>query len=204
MSAATVDLPAGTTRTVRVLGTGLDPARIHELMPGPSPLARVRRLLGGRLDEQVRIGPQLYWPIALVHATARSTGRRQWIDRVQGAIDLVTGRVGLVDLEIPPSREIGAREVDCIPARVGRSSATALWHEYFRDHVDRQRKPLRPPELSIDRMERVWLPNHVVTTAGRDYLVDAMVGRADDLRNYPVVEQMLGVQSRADSQGANR
>lgn len=204
MSATTVDLPVGTTRTLKVLGTGLDPARIHELVAGPSPLARFRRLLGGRPEEKVLIGPQLYWPIALVHATARSTGRRQWIDRVQGAIDLVTGRVGLVDLEMPPSQEIGALQLDCIPARLGRVGAAALWHEYFRDYVDRQRKPLRPPELSIDRIERVWLPNHVVTTAGRHYLVDAMVGRADDLRNYPVVEQMLGTQARADSQGDKR
>lgn len=173
-----------------VLGDGLDEARIHALVQGRSVLGRVRRLVG-RTPEAMRVEAQLYWPIALVHATARSTGRRSWVDRVQGAVDLVTGRVGLVDMVVPEVRDARVDPGDCIPWRLSRSTAELTWHEHFRDHVDRKHKPLRPPSLSVDRIQRVWLPNHVVAVDDRRYLVDPMVARVEPLEHFAGIEALL-------------
>lgn len=184
---------------LRVLGHGVALERVEDLVRDRSAVARLRRLAGR--PETVRVEHELYWPVALVHATARSTGRRQWVERVQGAVDLVTGRVGLVDLEVPEAREVRADERDCIPARVSRTVAELRWHEFFRDHVDRQHKPLRPPALTVDRIERVWLPNHVVAVGSRRYLVDGMTARVDELSNFPSVEHLVASRTDAQTEG---
>lgn len=159
--------------------------------------ARERLGRGG----SVEVDRELYWPIALVYAAARGTGRRQWTDQVLGAVDLVSGRVGIVDIDLPPTRDLTAEDRDLIPARMRRPLAERLWHEWFRDHIDRRRKPMRPPALSVDRIERVWLPNHLVIADGRQYLVDPMVARVDHLRNFPGVEQMLREQIDPRTEG---
>ena len=182
-----------------VLGPGLDEERVRELVLERSTGARLRRLLGR--EDAIHVEHEVYWPIALVHATASSTGRRRWVERVQGAIDLISGRVGLVDLDVPDRREVQADERDCIPARLPRGVAELRWHEFFRDHVDRKHKPMRPPSLSVDRIERVWLPNHVVAVRDRRFLVDAMTARVDELSSFPSVEQMLASRPQTQTQG---
>lgn len=181
-----------TAPSVRVLDPGLDGDRIRALVRERSTLSRVRVLLGR--EEPIELERELYWPIALIHATAQGTGRRAWTERVQGAVDLLSGRVGLVDVDLPPVRELPVPPADRIEARLSRSAAQAVWHEFFRDHVDRRYKPMRPPVLSLDRIDRLWLPNHVVSSAGRRFLVDAMVARVEELRNFPSIEQMLRAQ----------
>lgn len=133
----------------------------------------------------------LYWPIALVHASAVSTGRRQWTERVHGAIDLVSGRIGLVDVDLPPHDSVEADTDRLVKPRLGKSEALASWHEYFRDYVDRRWKPLRPPALSVDEVAQVWVEYQVVSSQGRLLLADPVTGRADDLKNFPWVEQTL-------------
>ncbi|WP_154402158.1 hypothetical protein [Ornithinimicrobium cavernae] len=174
--------------------------RSIELVRRRSLVSVVRERLG-RGDPSV-VDRELYWPIALVRATASGTGRRQWRDQVLGAVDLVSGRIGIVDVDLPPTRELTAAEGDLIPARMSRTVAERLWHEWFRDHTDRRRKPMRPPALSVDQIERVWLPNHLVTAGGRRFLVDPMVGRVEDLRNVPSVEQLLSDQTDPRTEGA--
>lgn len=187
------------TAPITVLGSGLDEARVHDLVHGRTTVSRLRSMAGRA--ETVRIEHELYWPVALVHATAQSTGRRRWVERVLGAVDLITGRVGLVDLDMPETREVHVEERDCIPARVPRQVAELRWHEFFRDHVDRRHKPMRPPALTIDRIERVWLPNHVVSVGSRRYLVDGMTARVDELSNFPSVEHLVSSRTDTPTQG---
>lgn len=180
--------------TVQVLEVDLDRERTRELVRERSVLTRLRVLL--RREQPIEVEHDLYWPIALVHATASGTGRRRWTDRVQGAIDLVSGRTGLVDVELPAAREVAVDPSERIPARLSRQQALEAWHEYFRDHVDRRHKPLRPPALSVDRIERLWLPNHVASSGGRSFLVDPLTARVDELKNFPHVERMLAEPAR--------
>lgn len=184
---------------ITVLGPGLDEARVRELVHDRSINSRLRRMAGR--SEVLEVDHELYWPVGLVHATARSAGRRRWVERVQGAVDLITGRVGLVDLDVPDTRELHVDERDCIPSRVPRHVAELRWHEFFRDHVDRKHKPMRPPALTIDRIERVWLPNHVVSVGSRRYLVDGMTARVDELSNFPSVEHLVSSRTDTPTQG---
>lgn len=176
-----------------VVDNGLGPRAATEAVRRRSARARLRALLGGEPD--VRSHGPVYWPIAVVHATARSTGRRQWVERVQGAVDLVSGRIGLVDAELPDLHHPDADERRMVPARLGPDAALATWHEYFRDHVDRRRKPLRPPALSVDRVERLWLAHQLVTADDRAFLVDPMTARAEEATDFPwlapVVDRVL-------------
>lgn len=183
-------MSTATSVAVETVGEELTGERLRELLRGRSSLSRLRGLVGATA-ESVQLERTLYWPVALVHATARGTGRHGWTERCQGAVDLVSGRVGLVDLDLPQTQERPVRSEDCIPARVPRGVAELRWHEFFRDHVDRRRKPLRPPALSVDRIAQVWLPSHLVTAGARPYLVDALTGRVDALADFPYVEDLL-------------
>lgn len=177
------------TTAVRVLDTHVDDSQARTLVRRHTLRGRVRDVFGGR--PKVEVLGELYWPIAVVHATARSSGRRQWVERVQGAIDLVSGRIGLVDVELPADREVEVGQERLIAARLGRAEALAAWHEYFRDYVDRRRKPMRPPGLSVDRVERLWVPHRVAVRGDARFLVDPVTSRAERMENFPSVAKML-------------
>lgn len=177
------------TTTLHVIDNGLDAAAARGLVLTRSPWVRLRSLVGEEPDVQT-LGPA-YWPIAVIHATARSTGRRQWVERVQGAVDLVSGRIGLIDAELPEVTTVSAPTARLVPARLSRREALRSWHEYFRDWVDRRRKPLSPPELSVDEVERLWLGHQLAASQGREFLVDPVSHRAEELKHFPWAEQAL-------------
>jgi hypothetical protein len=175
--------------TLQVIDNGLDAAAARRLVLTRSLRARMSSLLGGEPEVSI-LGPA-YWPIAVVQATARSTGRRRWVDRVHGAVDLVSGRIGLLDADLPGVTTLTASHDRLVPARVSRQEALGSWHEYLRDWVDRRRKPLSPPELTVDRVERLWLGHQHATVQGREFLVDPVSHRAEELKNFPWAAQAL-------------
>lgn len=133
---------------------------------------------------------EVYWPLALVWASAAGTGRRQWREGLLGAVDLVTGRPGIVDVALPPlARQHVA--TGRIPPRVPRDRALLTWHDFHRDHVDRRRKPFRPPRLTVDRVELAWLPHQLVGCGTSRYLVDTLVRRVDPLEDFPYVREQV-------------
>lgn len=186
---------------VAVLGQPLAEARVRELLRRRSTASRLRAALGR--EQQVSLDGLVYWPVALVHARAEGQGRGTWVERIQGAVDLVSGRVGLVDLQLEDPRWCTVQDAHRIPPRVPRGVAELRWHEFFRDHVDRRRKPMRPPALSIDRIQEVWLPAHLVTVGGRRYLVDALTARVDELADFPYVEGVLTERAATHPEGAD-
>jgi hypothetical protein len=120
-----------------------------------------------------------------VAGTATGTGRRQWTHRSQGAIDLVTGRIGLLDRDITGTREAPDLPEGRVPPRLSRERALRSWHELFRDHVDRRFKPLRPPKLSLDSVESLWLEHYLVRVGEHRFLVDSVTGAPRDVRALP-------------------
>lgn len=176
--------------TLSVLDVARGRQQSIDLVRSRSTASRLRHRLGR--GEPVSVGRELYWPIAVIHASAAGTfWGRPWTDRVLGAVDLVTGRIGLVDLDLPTTERVEAAPEACVAARLGQQRAEAAWHEYFRDYIDRRRKPMRPPTLTVDRIDRLWLPNHVASVGARTYLVDPLVGRVEELSCFPHVQQML-------------
>jgi hypothetical protein len=175
--------------TLQVIDNGLDAAVARRLVLTRSLRARMRSLVGDEPDVAI-LGPA-YWPIAVVHATARSTGRRRWVDRVQGAVDLVSGRIGLLDAALPEVATVTAAADQLVPARLSRQEALSSWHEYLRDWVDRRRKPLSPPDLTVDKIERLWLGHQHAVSQGREFLVDPVSHRAEELKNFPWAAQAL-------------
>lgn len=127
----------------------------------------------------------VYWPIAVLTGTATGTGRREWTHRSQGAIDLVTGRIGLLDRDVTDVRELEDLPEDRVPPRLSRQRAMDRWHELFRDHVDRRFKPLRPPRLSVDGLEALWLEHYLVRVGEHRFLVDSVTGSPRDVRSLP-------------------
>lgn len=157
------------------------------------------RLRGRRPDGRgAEVVDTYYWPIAVVEATAKDTGRRGWTDRTRGAIDLVSGRIGLVDTDLPTT-EVDVEERRLVPARLGPTRALEDWHDYFRDWTDRRRKPLRPPAFSVDRLQRLWLEHPVVALRGSLFLVDPATLRADPLEDFPWLAQLRDRPSAAPS-----
>lgn len=173
-----------------VLDSRLDAAEAAFVTERRSLTARLGTLRG---RSGARVVGAVYWPIAIVHARASSTGRRQWTERTVGAIDLVSGRIGIVDEEVPRRSEVVVDHGTVIPPRLGRDQALADWRDYFRDYVDRRRHPLRPPGLSVERVEPVWVEQQVVEHGGHRFLVDPVTHRADPLEGFPWVEQHLTI-----------
>lgn len=172
-----------------VLGRDLPEAEVLELVRRRCVRARLRAVLGA--PERVRGAGTLYVPVAVMEATATGTGRRRWHDRTRGMVDLLTGRVGLVDRELSPLEPREAPAGDVVPALVSPQQASRLWHEFFRDHIDRRRRPMQPPDLSLDRCERLWLPLHLVHVDGDSVLVDAITRRTDPVSLFPAVARFV-------------
>lgn len=177
-------------RPVDVLGRELPETEVLELVRRRTLRARLRAALGA--PERVRSAGTLYVPVAVMEASATGTGRRRWHDRTRGMVDLLSGRVGLVDRELPPREPREAPAGDVVPALVPPQQASQLWHEFFRDHIDRRRRPMRPPQLVLDRCERLWLPLHLIHVDGGDSLVvDAITRRTDPVSLFPAVARFV-------------
>lgn len=176
-------------RHIQVLGEELAEAELLTLL--------LRRTLGTRLrtalgrTQRARSLGTFYTPVAVIEATATGAGRRPWRDRTLGIVDLLTGRVGLADRSLPPLVERAVPAGAVVPARVPPQQASRLWHEFFRDHIDRRRRPMRPPHLTLDSCERRWLPLQVLDVAGGRVAIDPVTRRADPVTLFPALAQLL-------------
>lgn len=175
-------VPSGDAVT-RVIVAAVAPTEAARAAQRAVPKSRWRSL-AGRLPLPV-VERSVYWPIAVVTGTATGTGRRQWTHRSQGAIDLVTGRIGLLDRDVTRLRELPGLPEERVPPRLSRQQALESWHELFRDHVDRRFKPLRPPRLSLDSVEALWLEHYLVRVGEYRFLVDSVTGAPRDVRGLP-------------------
>jgi hypothetical protein len=176
-------------RLPSLLNRRVDPAAAIAVVDQRTLRARLTARWGGsRPTAEVE---SLYWPIAIIHARATSTGRRAWIEHTVAAIDLVSGRIGLVDEKVPLEREVEVRPESVIPPRLGRQNALAAWHDYHRDYVDRRRRPMRPPALEVERIEPTWLEHRLVTQGDQRFVVDPVTLRADPLEHFPWVARCL-------------
>lgn len=108
----------------------------------------------------------------------------------------MTGRAGVVDVDLPMTRPREVGKDDRVSACHDDAQVHNLWRDFFRDYIVRRRRPLRPPVLAVDRLEHVWLPYHVVAADDRRFLVDLLMRRVDPLRTFPevlaVVDRSLG------------
>ncbi|MGH3665627.1 MAG: hypothetical protein ACRDU8_05985, partial [Egibacteraceae bacterium] len=84
----------------------------------------------------------------------------------------------------------------CVPARWDVHELQAAWRDFFWAYIVRQHRPLRPPQLAIDRFRPVWLPYHVVSAGGRRFLVDLLTRRVDPLKVFPEVVALCSESSR--------
>ncbi len=171
-----------------VLGARVDAADAVRSVERRSLGARLAALRGAR---GAHVAGTVYWPIAVIYARATSTGRRQWIEHTLGAVDLVSGRIGLLDEEPQVERNVCVDPRAVIPPRLARPSVLSAWHDYHRDYIDRRRRSMSPPALAVERVEPVWLEHSVVVQGDRRFLVDPVSHRADPLQHFPWIEQRL-------------
>lgn len=171
-----------------LLDRRLEPAVAVRVVERRSLTARLTAIRGGR---DVQMVASIYWPIAVIEARASSTGRRRWTEHTTGAIDLISGRIGIVDEEVPRQHDVSVDPETVIPTRLSRADALADWHDYFRDYLDRRRRPLRPPALSVDRIEPLWVEHQLVQQGEQRFLVDPVTRRADPLDHFPSVAQSM-------------
>jgi hypothetical protein len=162
--------------------------------------ALVRRRAGGVLarlargsSQHTRVVRTVYWPLAFFDASASTMTLRgrPWQARVATAADLVTGRLGVVDIDLPDLEPLAVSTADILAARWEPDELEDRWREFFRAYVHRRYRPLRAPELSIDRLRRAWLPYHVVAAGSRTYLVDLLTRRVDRLEDYEEVREVV-------------
>lgn len=178
--------------TVSVVDATLDDEKVRRLVARRDVLPAVRHLL--------RIAPprpeprgHAYWPIALVKtmATVKVPFRQPFDVRVAGAVDTVTGRCGLVDVDLPDRVDRDASADIVIEERFDDAEVRARWREYFRNHVVRQYRPSRIDRIEVVELEYCHLPYRVVVDGGRVYLVDELVRRVDPVDQLRHVDTYL-------------
>ena len=176
--------------SITVAGTPMGQEALDRIVHRRTLVARVRHTLGSA--DPLRIDTTVYWPIVCVRATADGRWlRKEWSERAYGAVDLVTGRVGLIDADLPPLRTQEVDPAACVEPELDAGGARDKWDAFFRNYVERRRKPLQPPAYTVDTVEPMWLPHHVVSEGSQQLVVDPMTRRAEPLADFPPIHRML-------------
>lgn len=176
--------------TVRVVAATLDDEKVRRLVARRDVLPAARHLLRIAPPRPVPRG-HAYWPIALVKtiATIKVPFRRPFDVRVAGAVDTVTGRCGLVDVDLPERADRETSTAVVIGKRLDDTAVRAKWREYFRNHVVRQYRPSRIDRIEVVELEYCHLPYRVVVDGTRVYLVDELMRRVDPVDQLRHVER---------------
>lgn len=174
--------------TVRVVAAALGDQRVSRLVARRDVLPAVRHLLRIAPPRPVPAG-RAYWPITLVKGVAavKLPFRRPDDVRVAGAVDAVTGRCGLVDVELPVLEQRDAGDAVVIGECFDQDAVRTRWREFFRNYVVRKFRPSAIERLDIVEFEPCYLPYRVAVDGSRVYLVDELMHRVDPLDQLPEV-----------------
>ena len=178
------------TTTLDVLPLDMTPSQQEQVVRTRSILCRLRNRIGA--SEPIVTNGDIYWPVLFIHATADGRWlRKEWTERVYGAMDLITGRIGLVDAAVPCAEPRAVPESRRLAPAFRPAEALEKWHEFFRDYVERKRKPLQPPVYRVDDHVHAWLPHHVVAAGNTTFLVDPVTRRPEPIDDVPKVREQL-------------
>lgn len=178
--------------TLQVIAAALEDGEVGRLVARRDALAVARGLL--------RIAPphpqlrgRAYWPIWLVTGTAtfKLPFRQPRDARLEGAVDGMTGRCGVVDVNLPPVESRDCGDVVVIPERLDADAAGARWREFFRNYLWRRFRPAAIPRLEIADIRPCHLPYRVVVDGRGVYLVDELMRRVDPLDQMPEVARFF-------------
>lgn len=123
---------------------------------------RIESLLGRGRDHEA-IYP-LYYPDYIAYTTVelRRVARSSRTVKFLVGIDAVTGRVGEVDIELPPRERRDVDGAAVIRPDLDRSDAESEWSEWIFPFLDRKYRPVKRPEYVLDRVELVYVPYWLV------------------------------------------
>lgn len=155
-------------------------------------LSAVRSLLGRDDDEHDPDVTVLYYPdyLAYTTVTLRRVGRSDKEEKFIAAVDAATGRVGEVDVTLPDVEKRTVPENRIVPIDFDEDDAEREWDDWLFSYVDRTYRPVKRPELSLDRLELVYTPYYIVDY-GPDadrYAISALTKQAELLEDIPPLD----------------
>ena len=176
-------------------------SRTERITLGSYLRGRIESLLGRGRDPEA-IYP-LYYPDYIAYTTVelRRVARSSRTVKFLVGIDAVTGRVGEVNIELPPRER---RDVDgsaVIRPDLDRSDAESEWNEWIFPFLDPRYRPIKRPEYTLDRVELVYVPYWLVDygTLERSFVVS---GLTKQVENVEAMKPVKGYYEQALTEAA--
>jgi len=126
--------------------------------------------LRGRIESLLGRGPgheaiyPVYCPDYIAYTTVElhRVARSSRTEKFLVGIDAVTGRVGEVNIELPPRERRDVDEAAVIRPTLDRSDAESEWNEWIFPYLDCKCRSVKRPEYALDRVELVHIPYWLV------------------------------------------
>ncbi|WP_129113430.1 hypothetical protein [Halegenticoccus tardaugens] len=127
-----------------------------------------------------------YTTVELHHVT-RSTRTVKFLV----GIDAVTGRVGEVDIELPPREEQSVKKISVIPPRLDQDEAGAKWREWILPYLDRTYRPIKRPEYTLDRVELIYVPYWLIDygTLDESFVISGLTRQVEKVEDLQPVKE---------------
>ncbi len=105
-------------------------------------------------------------------------------------IDAVTGRVGEVDVELPPRKSVDSSS-DAIDAELTPTDAKDEWDDWIFPYIDRRFRPFKRPDFSLDELELVHVPYWLIDygTLADSYVVSGLTKQVEEVVSLNPIER---------------
>lgn len=105
-------------------------------------------------------------------------------------IDAVTGRVGEVDVELPPRKSVDSSS-DAIDAELTLTDAKGEWDDWIFPYIDRRFRPFKRPDFSLDELELVHVPYWLIDygTLADSYVVSGLTKQVEEVVSLNPIER---------------
>lgn len=152
--------------------------------------AKLSSLLGR--EEEPEAVSLVYYPDYVAYTTVelRRYLRDDRTVRFLVGIDAVTGRVGEVDVELPPRETVEVDPDRTIPVELAPAEAESEWRDWILPYVDRRFRPVKRPEFLLDELELVHVPYWLIDygTLADSYVVSGLTEQIEEVVSLKPVE----------------
>lgn len=134
----------------------------------------------------------VYYPDYIAYSTVVFPRyiREDRTEKFLAGIDAVTGRVGEVDVELPEREALTIDAATVIEPEFSEVEAEEEWRDWIFTYIDRNYRPFRQPDFSLDRLELLYVPYWLVDygSVSNSYVISGLTEQVEEIRSLKAIE----------------
>lgn len=105
-------------------------------------------------------------------------------------IDAITGRVGEVDVELPDRKMESIESRAAIQVELTETEVESAWYEWIFSYINRNYRPAKRPEFSLDDLELLYVPYWIVDfgSVKNSFAVSGLTQQVERIEAIPPIE----------------